>query len=205
MDRRSFLNAISAIPVAALGLRSLLRPAFGEASIPFDPEVPIGGNPDGDVRIIAFLDYNCPFCKKSAPDLERIVRTDGNVRLVYKDWPILTESSVFGAQIALGTKYQGRYETAHKALMSIPGHGVAKERMLAAIKGSDINIARLQVDLDAHQADIAALLKRNIAQAEALGFQGTPTYIVGPFVSGPLDYDGFRQKVADARASPAKR
>ena len=55
-----------------------------------DPQAPVGGNPKGDVTIVAFLDYNCPFCKKSAPDLEKLVKTDGKIRLVYKDWPILT-------------------------------------------------------------------------------------------------------------------
>jgi protein-disulfide isomerase len=71
------------------------------------------GNPKGDGTIVAFLDYNCPFCEKSEPDLERIVKEDGRVRLVYKDWPALTEASIYGAQLALAAKYQGEYDLAH--------------------------------------------------------------------------------------------
>jgi protein-disulfide isomerase len=200
MNRRSFLNVVSTIPVALVALSVFRTRALGQGSIPFDPEAPIGGNPKGDVTIIAFLDYNCPFCKKSAPDLARIVQTDGHVRLIYKDWPILAESSGYGAQHALGAKYQGKYEAVHNALMGIPGHGISKEKMLEAVKASGVDLARLQADLDANMAEIMALLKRNLAQADALGFQGTPTYIVGPFVASTLDYDGFKQMVSDARA-----
>lgn len=200
MNRRSFLGVASTVPVALASFGMMRKSALGQASIPFDPEAPIGGNPKGDVTIVAFLDYNCPFCKKSAPDLAKIVKTDGNIRLVYKDWPILAESSVYGAQLALGAKYQGKYEMVHKALMGIPGHGIPKEKMLEAVRASGVDLTRLQSDLEAHMNDIMALLKRNLAQADALGFRGTPTYIVGPFVQSTLDYDGFKQVVSDARA-----
>lgn len=201
MNRRSLLSLGASIPVAlaAFSLRGT-GASSQAASIPFDPEAPIGGNPKGDLTIVAFLDYNCPYCKQSAPALEKILQTDGNIRLVYKDWPILAESSVYGAQLALGAKHQGKYEAVHKALMGIPGHGIPKEKMLAAVKASGIDMRRLQADLDAHSTEIMALLKRNLAQANALGLQGTPTYIIGPFVESTLDYDGFKQVVSDARA-----
>lgn len=200
MNRRTILTNLSLVPVAGLAWNALRRPALAQATIPVDPETPIGGNPKGDVTIIAFLDYNCPFCKKSAPDLARIVQTDGNIRLVYKDWPVLAPTSVYGAQLALASKYQGKYETVHKALMDIPGHGIPKEKMLEAVKNSGVDLPRLQADLTAHGKDISALLQRTLALAEVLGFQGTPTYIIGPFIESTLDYDGFKQVVADARA-----
>lgn len=169
-----------------------------------DPDAPVGGNRKGDVTIVAYLDYNCPFCKKSAPDLDRIVKEDGKIRLVYKDWPILAPTSIYGAKLALAAKYQGKYETAHRALMGIPGHGIPEDKMLAAIKATDIDITRLNADMTAHAADIDRLLKRNMAQGDAMGFQGTPTFLVGPFMTSTLDYQGFRQVVADARARQAK-
>ncbi|MDW6024739.1 DsbA family protein [Mesorhizobium sp. BAC0120] len=168
-----------------------------------DPEAPETGNPKGDVTIVVFTDYNCPFCKKSTPDLDRIVRDDGRVRLVYKDWPILTEASVYGAQLALAAKYQGKYDLVHHTLMAIPGRQIPKQKMLEAVKRAGIDTARLQADLQANDDKIMALLRRNMAQAESLGLQGTPTYLIGPFRTSTLDYAGFKEALAEARRRQA--
>lgn len=206
IHRRSFLHlsALAGALLLATAGPTLPQEVDVEAILN-DPEAPTAGNPKGDVTIVAFLDYNCPYCRKTAPDLERIVKTDGKIRLVYKDWPILSESSVYGAQLALGAKYQGRYEAAHKALMSIKGRGTTAEEMQAAIKKAGIDMARLKADLATHGKKISALLKRHLAQAEALGINGTPAYLIGPFRTTTLDYEGFKQVVADARAAQAGR
>lgn len=204
--RRSFLQS-SALAGAALAAFALLGPALSQdidvEAILNDPEAPTAGNPRGDVTIVAFLDYNCPFCKTSAADLERIVRTDGKIRLVYKDWPILSESSVYGARLALAAKFQGRYDSVHKALMNIPGRNAGEEKMLEAVKKSGVDMVRLEADLSANGKTIAALLQRNLAQAQSIGLDGTPTYLIGPFRTSTLDFDGFRQVVAEARAAQA--
>lgn len=202
VSRRTALTIIAgsvALPVAVQPA-SAQRAAITTDQILNDPDAPVGGNQKGDVTIVAFLDYNCPFCKKSAPDLDRIVRDDGNIRLVYKDWPILAETSIYGAQLALAAKYQGKYETVHRALMGIPGHGIGRDKMAEAVRASGVDRDRLNRDLATHAADIEALLKRNLAQAGALGLQGTPTYLIGPFKTSTLDYAGFKQVVSDARA-----
>ena len=166
-----------------------------------DPDAPESGNPKGDVTIVAFFDYNCPFCKKAEPELNKVVREDGNVRLVYKDWPILSEASVYGAQLALGARYQGKYQAAHDALMAIPGTRVDQKRMTQAVREAGVDMARLQTDLNAHSEEIGALLRRNLAQADAMGLPGTPVFLIGPFkIAAALDADGFRQAVSDARA-----
>lgn len=206
--RRSFLQ-LSVLAGASLAALALSGQALSQdvdvEAILNDAEAPTAGNPKGDVTIVAFLDYNCPFCKSSAADLERIVRTDGKIRLVYKDWPILSEASVYGARLALAAKYQGRYESVHKALMNIPGRGAGEDKMLAAVKASGVDMSRLQADLAANGKNIAALLRRNLAQAQSIGLNGTPTYLIGPFRTSTLDYEGFRQVVADARANQAGR
>lgn len=202
MNCRGFLIGAAAI-AAASGSVIARADAIDVEAILNDPEAPQGGNPKGDVTIVAFLDYNCPFCKKSAPDLQRIVDTDGKVRLVYKDWPIFGDASVFGAQIALGANYQGAYERVHKALMGIRGRRVTKEAMLEAAKASAIDMERLRSDLDANGDRISALLKRNRAQADLLGLVGTPVYLVGPFKASTLDYAGFRRIVSQTRARQA--
>ena len=196
MNRRRFLAIGAAIPLMSIAAQA------GEIDVEAilnDPDAPEGGNPKGDVTIVAFVDYNCPFCKKSAPDLERAVAEDGQIRLVYKDWPILGESSVFGAQLALGAKYQNGYVNVHKALMGIRGH-VSKEPMLEAVKAAGIDMERLQSDLDATSGKISALLKRNLAQADSLGLEGTPVYLVGPFKASTLDFNGFVRIIAKTRA-----
>jgi protein-disulfide isomerase len=203
MNRRSLLR------LAALGAGLALyaaAPARAEDAkidvnaILNDPAAPVGGNPKGDVTIVAFLDYNCPFCKKATPELEKLVKTDGHIRLVYKDWPILTEASVYGAHLALAAKYQGKYERVHNALMAVPGRGNGDDAMLAAVKNSGVDMDRLNADLKAHDADISALIKRNVEQAQALGLEGTPVFLIGPFkVAAALDYSDFKKVVARVR------
>ncbi|MDP4002708.1 DsbA family protein [Methylobacterium sp. NEAU K] len=206
MDRRTLLALLPTVALAP-ALLSLpgARPANAEGidtdAILHDPEAPVSGNPAGDLTIVAFLDYNCPFCKKSEPDLLRLVKADGRIRLVHKDWPILGDASVYGAQLALAAKYQGRYDAVHRALMAIPGRKIPKERMLEAVSASGVDMGRLEEDRKAQQSQIAALLQRNLDQADALGLQGTPVFLIGPLkVAAALDYDGFRQAVAQARA-----
>ncbi|MCX5518784.1 DsbA family protein [Kaistia defluvii] len=206
MNRRFFLGtAASLLASSAIVLDGLPAIAKGVDvnAVLNDPEAPTGGNPRGDVTIVAFFDYNCPYCKTSAADLARVVKEDGKIRLVYKDWPILTESSVQGAQFALAANYQGKYETAHHALMGISGRGVTGDTMLEAIQASGVDMKRLQADLTAHGPKISALMQRNLAQAEGLGMNGTPTYLIGPFRASTLDYDGFKEAVAEARRRQA--
>ncbi|GLK56642.1 protein-disulfide isomerase [Methylopila capsulata] len=170
-----------------------------------DPAAPKSGATNADVTIVAYLDYNCPYCKKSAPELERLAKSDPKLKVVYKDWPILTEASVYGAKLALAAKYQGKYDEVHKALMAIPGRKIPAERMLAAVTASGVDMARLEADAKAHADEITALLKRNDAQAKGLGLQGTPVYLVGPlFVAAALDYGQFKEAVAEARKRAGK-
>ncbi len=207
MRRRDFVR-LAALPLLAPALGALAStPALAQQldveAILHDPQAPTSGNPKGDITIVAFLDYNCPYCKKSAPDLERVVKEDGKIRVVYKDWPVITEASVFGAQLALGASYQGKYDAAHKALMAIPGRRVTEDQMRKAIADSGIDLQRLQADLNAHGEEIMALIKRNNAQANSLGLRGTPTYLVGPLLASTLDYDSFKRAIAQARRQQA--
>jgi protein-disulfide isomerase len=166
-----------------------------------DPETPTGGNSNGDVTIVDFFDYNCPYCKLAAKSLEEIVKTDGNIRIVYKDWPILAETSIVGARLALGAKYQGQYLPVHHALMDIPGSGVSQQKMVEVVRNTGIDLMRLDTDIQRHADDIAGLIKRNLNLAQAIGLQGTPGFLIGPNrVNAALDDEGFIRAVADARA-----
>lgn len=199
MTRRLVLGGLAAIAVAG----SLGRGRANDVTMEMilnDPETPVGGNPDGDLTIVSFFDYNCPFCKRTVEPLNRVLEADGQIRHVYKDWPILAASSVYGAKLALAARYQGRYEPAYHALMGIEGGRVPEERMRQAIEATDVDMARLETDAREHDAEITALLQRNNGQAEALGLRGTPVFLIGPFlVASALDEAGFRQVAADAR------
>ncbi|MCS0505197.1 DsbA family protein [Ancylobacter mangrovi] len=208
MQRRNVIRLVAlsllSAPLAAAGSRyAAAQGTVHVDAILHDPDAPVTGNPRGDVTIVAFLDYNCPYCKKSAPDLARVVKEDGRIRLVYKDWPILTEASVYGAQLALAANYQGKYLEVHDALMAIPGRRIPEEVMLKAVQATSVNLDRLMNDLQTRIGDIAALLKRNNSQANALGLQGTPTYLVGPLLASTLDYASFKRAIAEARRQQA--
>lgn len=211
-SRSETLRTAALSLVVALGVGAPAPQAFAGPSdvsremITADPAAPTAGSAEGDVTIVAYVDYNCGFCKKSAPALEKLVKDDGKIRLVYKDWPILAESSVYGAKLALAAKYQGRYEAAHRALMSIKGGGVSTDKMDAAVKAAGVDMARLKAEAAANDKEIVALLKRNDAQARGMLFQGTPVYLVGPLkVAAALDYSQFKEAVAQARERAARR
>jgi len=78
-----------------------------------DPNAPVLGNPDGDVTVVEFFDYNCPYCRKAASAVEGLIEADPNVRLVYREWPILSEGSIFAAKAALAAREQGKYNDLH--------------------------------------------------------------------------------------------
>ena len=84
-----------------------------------DPNAPVLGNPEGDVTVVEFFDYNCPYCRRVKPHIEALLEEDPNVRLVYREWPILGDGSVFAARAALASREQGKYEEFHWALMGM--------------------------------------------------------------------------------------
>jgi protein-disulfide isomerase len=171
-------------------------------SILSDPAAPIAGNPHGDVVIVAFLDYNCPYCRRATPMLDRFIASDGHVKLIYKDWPILAPSSIVAAKVALAANYQGKYQIAHDALMAIKLSPATQASIKQAMQNAGIDLARLNKDLAAHNAEISALLQRNIDQANALHLQGTPVYLVGPYlIAGAIDEAGLRKLVTRLRGA----
>jgi protein-disulfide isomerase len=174
-----------------------------EALVLRDPDIPAGGNPQGDVNIVEWFDYNCPYCRKIAPELQQVVQDDGKVRLVLKDWPILGEVSKIAARLALASKYQDKFLQAHEAMISVNSK-LTEPRIRELLSGAGIDIDRLNRDLTANAKAIDAILARNNDQAVAFGFKGTPSFIVGKFrVPGTLTMAEFEQVIADARKAKA--
>jgi protein-disulfide isomerase len=176
-----------------------------EALVLRDPDIPVVGNPDGDVTIVEYFDYNCPYCRKIAPELRQVVQDDGKVRLVHKDWPILGEVSVIAARMVLASKYQDKFIQAHDTLIGVASKLTAP-RIRELLAGAGIDLDRADRDLAANAKAIDAIIKRNGDQAEAFGFKGTPSFIVGKFrVPGILTMAQFDQAIADARKAAAKK
>ncbi|WP_245257503.1 DsbA family protein [Methylocapsa acidiphila] len=170
-----------------------------------DPQAPVGGNPQGDVTVVAFFDYNCIYCMKSEPELNKLLKSDHGIRVVYKDWPIFGEVSSYAAQVALAAKLQLKYGAVHDALLAAGAKKSSKDQVRDIAQKAGVDMTRLDADLAAHGAEIEAILKRNDKQATGMGFQGTPVYLIGPFlVASPLDLAGFQKTVADARKRQAK-
>ena len=175
-----------------------------EALVLRDPDVPVAGNANGDISIVEYFDYNCPYCRKLEPELGQVVHDDGKVRLVRKDWPILGSTSVIAARMALAAKYQDKSSQAHDALIG-NNSKLTEPRINELLAGAGIDMDRLSRDLAANAGTIDAILKRNNDQATAFDFRGTPSFIVGKFrVPGVLTMEQFTQVIADARKAAKK-
>ena len=192
-------------PGSALGQGDASDNVLTESAVLRDPEIPAAGNADGDITIVEYFDYNCPYCRKVEPELRQVVQDDGKVRLVYKDWPVLGPVSVAAARLALATKYQDKYVAAHDALMGSASR-LTEPRIRELLGNAGIDVDRAAKDLETNARAIDAILARNNDQATAFGFKGTPSFIIGKFrVPGALTMAQFDQAIADARKAAAKK
>jgi protein-disulfide isomerase len=204
--------ALGAIGAIVLGMEVVPSVALGqvddvltEALVLRDPEIPVAGNASGDITIVEFFDYQCPYCRKIEPELRQVVHDDGKIRLVLKDWPILGPLSVTASRMALASKYQDKFIQAHDALIGVNSK-LTEARIRELLAGAGIDVDRLDRDLASHATEINAILVRNNDQATAFDFRGTPSFIIGKFrVPGVLTMAQFGQAIADARKAAAKR
>jgi protein-disulfide isomerase len=185
--------------LASRAARAEEESVLTEAQVLRDPDIPAAGNPGGDITIVEWFDYNCPYCRKLEPELRQVVHDDGKVRLVLKDWPILGPVSKVAARMALAARYQDKFLVAHEAMMAVNSR-ITEPRIAELLSGAGLDMDKLKKDLDTNAQAIDAVLARNNDQAEAFGFNGTPSFIVGKYrVPGVLTMDQFEQVIADAR------
>lgn len=174
INRRQMLVG-SVIGAASLMLPEASALAAGKGSLA-DPDIPIFGNPHGDVTIFEFFDYQCVYCKWSYPDLMRVVERDGNVRLVMKDLPVFGASSVRAARMVLAAKELGQYKQALRALMATRSR-LVDERIDDALAQAGVDPAALQTVANSDR--IGRIIARNKGQARAYGLSGTPSFVIG--------------------------
>ncbi len=166
-----------------------------------DPESPVGGNPDGDVTLVEFFDYNCPYCRRVAPVVAELRRADPSLRLVYKEFPILGPDSEIAARAALAAKRQGKYEAFHDALMQAKDK-VTEAKVFEVAAASGLDLTRLKQDM----ADPAMQqgIEKTRELALALGINGTPGFVLGDrVIPGAVERATLQGLIADERAKKA--
>ncbi|WP_192178388.1 DsbA family protein [Mesorhizobium amorphae] len=163
-----------------------------------DPAAPTAGNPEGDVALVTFFDYNCLPCRKAALNIQQAIRDDRSLKLVFKEFPFLGPTSQFAAVAALASHKQGKYEAFHRALMAF--HGLVNEKTtltIAAHVGLDVE----QLERDMEDPAIADAIARNRALAGDLYITGTPALVVGDeVIPGVVEVARLQRYIADARA-----
>ncbi len=140
-----------------------------------DPTSPVAGNPKGDVTVVEFFDYRCPYCKAVAPDLAKAVAADGKVRLIYKEFPILGPESLTAAKAALAAVRQDKYLAFHDKLLAFKGN--LDDSAIYAMAGDlGLDVVRLQADME--KPEIKDIIDRSYKLAEKLKIQGTPAFVI---------------------------
>jgi protein-disulfide isomerase len=190
---RAYANARAAEDLADRNNRVAAR----YEALAHAPGSPVLGNPRGDVTVIAFFDYACPYCRAAEPRLMELARRDGRIRLVMKEFPILTPASLTAARMAVAASRQGKYEAFHRAIMQMPGQLNAAD-MEAAAKRLGLDLSRLRRDMNAPAVNDELIANFNLARG-IRAFQ-TPTYIVGKRVlTDDSERIDFAREIAAAR------
>lgn len=162
-----------------------------------DPNAPVLGNPRGDVTIVEFFDYRCPYCRQVEPWLQTLIKEDPGVRVVHKEYPILGPESVYAAYVALAAWKQGRHAQFHNAMMAKRGN-LDQPIILEVAEAAGLDIGRIKDDMK--NPEIASEVELNMGIGRELRLTGTPAFVVGTvLVPGATDLETLRSMVSDAR------
>ncbi len=165
-------------------------------------DAPSVGNPNGDVTVVEFFDYNCGYCKKALTDIQAVLKEDKNLRVVFKEMPILGPTSRTAALWALAAHEQGKYFDYHVALMEHRGekNDVELEKIASTL---GLDIAKMKTDIASEK--IVANLDQSLEIARKIGVSGTPAFIIGTkFIPGYIGDDGLKAAVKEQRDSATK-
>ncbi len=162
-----------------------------------DPNAEILGNPDGDITVVEFFDYNCGYCRRVFPSVSELIAGDRNIRVVLREWPILGEESEFAARASLASRNQGKYEEFHVALMANEGRA-SQANVLSIADDLGMDVEKLMADMQSAIIDAHFETSRELAQA--LGINGTPAFVFeDQLIPGAIELDQMRDLVAELR------
>lgn len=160
----------------------------------------IFGNPNGDVALVEFFDYNCGFCKRALGDIQRMVAEDKNLKIIVKDFPVLGQGSVEAATVSLALKQQlpsDKVWQFHQKLLAVRGP-VGRQQALDAAKEAGADMARLQRDMES--PSVRTAIEENIQIADSIGVTGTPTYVLGDeIVVGAVGFTELKSRIDNIR------
>jgi protein-disulfide isomerase len=158
---------------------------------------PVGGNPDGDVTLVEFFDYRCAYCRRVVSSMQALLDEDRDLRVVFKELPVLGPDSVRAARAALASRKQDGYVPFHFVLMAADDLSMAGIRAAAAEVGLDPD--RLETDMSA--PDVLAAIEANYALANELGIEGTPAFVIGErLIPGAVEKGRLEALIREARA-----
>ncbi|MFA7439412.1 MAG: DsbA family protein [Sphingomonadaceae bacterium] len=158
------------------------------------------GAGDGDVVLVEFFDYNCPFCRRSAADVARLLEEDPKLKVVFRDFPVLGPDSERFARASLSAAQQGQKQFLqfYRSVFEAQGP-LDQKRLIQSVRQADMNESKVAASLESRE--LGAEIDRNLSMGRALGLTGTPSYIVGnKILSGAVGYDALKQAIAGARA-----
>lgn len=162
-----------------------------------DPNAPVLGNPDGDVTLVEFFDYNCPYCRRAGEAVKALIAADPNLRVVYREWPILGPESVVAARASLASRKQGKYEEMHWELMGLEGR-VNENAVMRIASSLGMDVDRLKADMQLPEID--AHIATSMEISRGLGFNGTPSFVIGDTtVPGFVEQADLEKLVDQAR------
>jgi protein-disulfide isomerase len=171
--------------------------AAAQSDLLEDPQTPVWGNVDGDVVIVEFFDYRCAYCRRVAPTLHQVIKNDGNIKLVLKEFPILGEASVLAARAALAAARQGKYDALHWKLMLQPGQ-ISEDSIMAMAEEVGLDVDQLKRDMS--HPEVEQQIERNHALARRLNITGTPAFVVGDrLIPGAMGQSQLEALVAEMR------
>jgi protein-disulfide isomerase len=178
--------------------------ARNHAALYDNPASGIIGNPNGDVTIVQFFDYNCGFTKRAEPRVEALLKSDPGVKLVLREFLLEpAESSPIAGRAALASIRQGKYAEYHQALLLAPEHPLSTPRVFEIAQSVGLDVARLKKDMEG--TEIYSQIIANFNLARAIRIFQTPTFIIGDhIVTQPSAQIDFPKLVADARAKAKK-
>jgi protein-disulfide isomerase len=194
-----FLLAFSIAAAIAQTTRPV-SPVTWQAVLTSPRATPTVGAAKGDVTIVEYFDYNCPDCRALDPKVRQLLASDASVRVIRKDWPVFGDVSEYAAYCSYAAAREGKYQTAHDALIGSKQDLDKKEDVRNVMRAAGFDMKKIDADIAQHEKEYSAIISADEHETEVLGLKGTPGVVInGKGVSGSIDYARLTSLVAAAR------
>lgn len=194
---REIAEALKVKEEARAETETLTQLAKNRAALEGGDPAFIGGNPEGTISLVEFFDYKCGYCRRAVQDVDQLIEKDSELRVVFKEFPILGPVSLYASRAAIAARHQGKYLEFHHGLLT-SGASLNEGLVLQIAEDVGLDVARLKEDMK--QSDVQAIIDQNFAVARSLDITGTPSFIIGDqLLPGAVGYDILRAAIDTAR------